>query len=250
MYGVLRSTPHNRMKDTTSHTVPFEHLQVLLRETEKRLAEWILVQHALGAPSTHAQVKDFAQRLARQHGHVSDLGKRWVRHFMARNPSVRTQRAKKIDSVRLNGATATTITAWFKYLADLSISLIKPENRWNKDKTSILEGQGSNGLVIGSSEMKALIKKQPGSRNWTTFVECISATGVALPPLVIMKGKTVQQQHYPEDLKPYADWKFTATEKGWIDDDTALEWLLKVFIPGTQVSANERRLLVVNGHHN
>jgi 4-hydroxybenzoate polyprenyltransferase len=183
------------MKDTTSHTVPFEHLQVLLRETEKRLAEWILIQHALGAPSTHVQVKDFAQRLARQYGHVSDLGKRWVRHFMARNPPVRTQRAKKSNSVRLNGATATTITAWFKYLADLSISLIKPENRWNKDKTSILEGQGSNGLIIRSSEMKALIKKQSGSRNWTTFVEYISVTGVALPSLVIMKGKTVQQQH-------------------------------------------------------
>ena len=116
-------------------------------------------------------------------------------------------------------------------------------------RDGILEGQGSDRLVIGSSEMKALIKKQPGSRNWTTFVECISATGVVLPSLVIMKGKTVQQQHYLEDLKPYADWKFTVTEKGWIDDDTALEWLLKVFIPGTQVSANERRLLVVDGHY-
>ena len=50
MCGVPRSTLHNRMKDTTSRTVAFEHLQVLLRETEKRLAEWILVQQALGAP--------------------------------------------------------------------------------------------------------------------------------------------------------------------------------------------------------
>jgi 4-hydroxybenzoate polyprenyltransferase len=168
---------------------------------------------------------------------------------MARNPSIKTQRGKRVDSVRLNGATRPVITAWFKYLALPAIRLIKPENRWNKDETGIMEGQGSNGLVLGSSEHRALIKKQPGSRNWTTFVECISAKGRSLPPLVIMKGKTIQQQHYPRKIRPFADWKFTAGPKGWIDDEKALEWLHKIFIPRTRTRNNERRLLIVDGHH-
>src|SRR5262249_33653353 len=100
-----------------------------------------------------------------------------------------------------------------------------------------------------SSEKESIRKKQPGSRIWTSFVECVSATGQALPPLVIFKGKTVQQQWFPLDLKPYATWKFTATESGWINDSTAVEWLEKVFIPATQPEdPMEPRLLIVDGH--
>jgi hypothetical protein len=101
------------------------------------------------------------------------------------------------------------------------------------DESGILEGKGSNGLVLGSAEKTAIQKKQPGSRAWTSFIECISATGTALPPLVIFKGKSVQQQWFPLDLAIYASWKFTATENGWITDSTAVEWLEKVFIPLT-----------------
>jgi hypothetical protein len=57
-----------------------------------------------------------------------------------------------------------------------------------------MEGLGVNGLVVGSSQRRSIQKKQPGSRAWTPFIECISASGKALLPLVIFKGKSVQQQ--------------------------------------------------------
>ncbi|TIC95880.1 Tigger transposable element-derived protein 2 [Colletotrichum higginsianum] len=127
------------------------------------------------------------------------------------------------------------------------------------DETGILEGQGSNGLVLGMSETKSVRKKQPGSRAWVSIIECISALGHALDPLIIYKGKTVQQQWFPLDLGPYEGWQFTATENGWTTDDTAVEWLQKVFIPQTipqtasqgkegQEGKEEARLLVVDGH--
>jgi hypothetical protein len=50
---------------------------------------------------------------------------------------------------------------------------------------------------------------------------------------VIFKGKSVQQQWFETTLKEFKGWEFTATENGWITDDTALEWLKKVFIPQT-----------------
>ncbi|KAK6206199.1 transposase [Colletotrichum tabaci] len=48
---------------------------------------------------------------------------------------------------------------------------IKPANRYNMDETGILEGQGSNGLVLGMAETKSVRKKQPGSRAWVSIVE-------------------------------------------------------------------------------
>ncbi|KID59616.1 transposase, partial [Metarhizium hybridum] len=117
------------------------------------------------------------------------------------------------------------------------------------DEAGIMEGLGENGLVVGSSERRSVQKKTPGSRVWTSFIECVSATGRALPPLVIFKGKSVQQQWFPHDLSYFKDWQFTATKNGWTSDQTAVEWLKKIFIPRTQPSdPSERRLLVLDGH--
>ena len=89
-----------------------------------------------------------------------------------------------------------------------------------------MEGLGENGLVVGNSERRSVQKKTPGSRVWTSFIECVSATGTALPPLVMFKGKYVQQW-FPSDLSPFKDWQFTATKNGWTLDYTAVKWLEK-----------------------
>ncbi|KAM4057402.1 DDE superfamily endonuclease [Hirsutella rhossiliensis] len=113
------------------------------------------------------------------------------------------------------------------------------------DEAGIMEGLGENGLVVGSAEKRSVQKKTPGSRVWTSFIECVSAAGTFLPPPVIFKGKSVQQQWFPEDLSTFSDWQFTATKNGWTSDQTAVEWLEKVFIPRTQPpDPSERRLLV------
>jgi len=112
-----------------------------------------------------------------------------------------------------------------------------------------MEGQGTNGKVFGDEEGLSVLRKQPGSRVWTSFIECISAAGVALKPLIIWKGKTCQEQHYPKDLGPFEGWKFTYTDRGWTNNAIALEWLLKIFIPSTQPeNPSDFRLLVVDGH--
>ena len=80
------------------------------------------------------------------------------------------------------------------------------------DEAGIIEGIGTNSIVVGSSRRKSVQKKTPGSKAWTSFIECISATGVALPPLVILKGKSVQAQWFPKDLEAFRSWKFTAIE--------------------------------------
>ncbi|KZL70098.1 transposase [Colletotrichum incanum] len=71
------------------------------------------------------------------------------------------------------------------------------------DETGILEGKGSNGLVLGRAKTKSV-----------SIIKCISAKGIPLHPLVIYKGKTVQQQWFPLDFSPYNRWEFTATENG------------------------------------
>jgi hypothetical protein len=65
------------------------------------------------------------------------------------------------------------------------------------DEARIIEGQGENRLVVGSVQKRVIQKKQPSSKAWTSFIKYISSTGVALHPLVMFKGKLVQQQWFP-----------------------------------------------------
>ncbi|KAM4066290.1 DDE superfamily endonuclease [Hirsutella rhossiliensis] len=105
------------------------------------------------------------------------------------------------------------------------------------DEAGIMEGLGENGLVVGSAE-NDLYKRR----------RLVLGSGRRSPP-VIFKGKSVQQQWFPEDLSTFSDWQFTATKNGWTSDQTAVEWLEKVFIPRTQPpDPSERRLLVLDGH--
>jgi 4-hydroxybenzoate polyprenyltransferase len=167
------------------------------------LAEWIHTQVALGLPPTHVQLYAFAERVLVVKGDIKPLGKRWVNQFIKRNPSIKAQRNQRIDSLRINGTSTDIIKQWFRHLAIPKIKTIKPANRWNINKAGLLEGQGSNGIVLGSSESRAILKIQLGSRIWTSFIECISATGQTLSPLVIFQGKTLQQQWFPPDLLKY-----------------------------------------------
>jgi hypothetical protein len=56
-----------------------------------------------------------------------------------------------------------------------------------------MEGQGINGLVIGSLQegLNSVPVKTVNARTWTSVVECISAVSVALDPLVIFKAKSI-----------------------------------------------------------
>jgi 4-hydroxybenzoate polyprenyltransferase len=95
-----------------------------------------------------------------------------------------------------------------------------------------------------------LLLKDFNSRAWTSFLECISATGKSLLPLIIFKGLSIQQQWFPITLEDHDDWQFTATKKGWIEERIAIEWLRKVFLPQTAPEdPSDWRLLVIDGHH-
>jgi len=257
--GQLRATARNwaippstlriRLNGALPRSVAFQDYQRLSVVQETHLADWIRVQQTLGVPPTHAQIREMASRVCKERGDDRRLSIKWMEGFLKRHPFLRTQRARVVDANRINSATEAIIRPWFSLFQIPEVKAILPENRWNKDEAGIMEGLGENGLVVGTADHKALQKKQPGGRTWTSFIECISATGRFLPPLVIFRGKTVQQQWFPTDLQPFKHWKFTATPKGWTDNETSLKWLKNVFIPLTKpASPDQKRLLVIDGH--
>ena len=247
-YGVPRGTLQSRTYGHLPMRVAKEPSQRLSMQQEKHLRDWILAQASLGLPPTHLQLKEFASRILIAGGDLQPLGKNWIAGFLRRNPEISTVKGKSIDSARINGASTARIKDWFSLLNLPAVKAIPPQHRYNMDETGILEGLGCNGLVLGSSEKTATLKKRLGSRCWTTIVECVSATGQALMPLVIFKGQDLQQQWFPDQLDFLDHWYFESSPKGWTSDSIALEWLKQVFIPQTAPQKTSPRLLIMDGH--
>lgn len=66
---------------------------------------------------------------------------------------------------------------------------------------------------------------QPGNREWATTIESISASGWALPPVIIFKGKLYNQAWF--NGLP-GDWRFEVSTNGRTTDEISLRWLQKL----------------------
>ncbi|RKK78397.1 hypothetical protein BFJ71_g16506 [Fusarium oxysporum] len=60
------------------------------------------------------------------------------------------------------------------------------------------------GYRSSDPERKAFLKGFQ-SRAWTSFIEAVTATGRLLKPVIIFKGKELQQQWFVDELKQVAD---------------------------------------------
>ena len=246
---IPRSTLQGQLEGQTTIAEAKSGYQRLSPIQEEHLTAWAITQEAIGLGLIHTQLRAFAARLLKLQGEQQPLGQRWVNGFLRRNPLIITKRNQKIDSNRITGATTTSIRAWFQNFNLPAIRTVKPANRWNIDEAGIAEGLGSNGLILGSRETSAAAVKKARSRTQISFIKYISADSQALDPLVIYKGKSVQQQWFPTALEQYTNQKFTATPNRQTTNETGLEQLVKVFIPSTQpTNPQEPRLLVLDSY--
>lgn len=249
-HGVPRGTLRDRLNGAQPHRLAhFDQLR-LSADQEEHLKQWILRQEALGYAPTHGQVRAIANGVLKRQGDDRPLGKKWSSHFVKRHPEVKTKLGRRTDWERMNAATPENIRHLFSLYE--TVTWIPPRRRYNADEGGIMEGQGINGLVIGSSQEKpnAVPVKTINARTWTSIIECISALGVALDPLVIFKAKSIQEQWFKKEfLTRHPGWHVTFSENGWTSNDIAVEWLQKVFLPQTEPdNPSDARLLIVDGH--
>jgi hypothetical protein len=111
-------------------------------------------------------------------------------------------------------------------------------------------GSGLDSLVVGSADPKRkAFLKGPQTRNWTSFIEAVTADGRALVPGIIFKGKELQKQWFLEEFKQIADWYYITSPNGWTDDHIGIEWLERVYLPQTTpADETDARLIILDGH--
>jgi hypothetical protein len=154
IYNIPRSTIKSRLSSYTARQIASQERQRLSPVQEEGLVKWILRQECLGYAPSHAQVHSMAAGLLRLQGDYSPLGKRWSTNFVKRHIAIKSKLGRRTEWARVNAATPAAFNEFFSLYN--SLDWIDPQYRYNADEGGIIEGQGANGLVIGSSS-------QPGS---------------------------------------------------------------------------------------
>lgn len=247
-FQVPRSTLSDYLNRDDMITPAHESQMRLTMIQEDWLCDWIIEEDTRGWPPSIQRVRDMATAILRAQGDETPLGKNWQDGFKKRNQRVKTMIGRRIEANRFNCATPEALNKFYDELEAVKSEFrVTDENTWNFDETGTGLGACTNGRVMASSSKKRTRCKKSIEREWVTSIECASATGTIILPLIIFKGASVQAQWFPHDHLP--EWFYTHSQNGWTSNSHGLNWLKRIFIPQTTPSdPDAHRILICDGH--
>jgi hypothetical protein len=250
VFNVPRSTLRDRLSGHTERSATRANSFKLTEIEEESLRKWILSMDSRGAAPRPSTVREMADLLLAARGSTPPLsvGQNWVTNFVKRHPLLSSRFSRRYDYQRAKCEDPRIISEWFSLVQKTIFSYgIDPDDIYNFDETGFAMGLIATAKVITRREFygrRSLL--QPGNRAWVTTIECINASGWALPPCVIFKGKVFIESWF--DSLPI-DWRLEVSSNGWTSDQIGLRWLEKLFIPSTSSRTKGKyRLLILDGH--
>jgi hypothetical protein len=226
--------------------------QYLTIEEEKALVSFLLLMSDLGQPVRIKYIPSLAFSVARQRSNVTTdnpikpPGKNWARAFEKRNPELKARRVRSIDWKRHGNNIYVKITHWFEVIGRVvQDPAILPENVYNMDETGVMLSMlGSVKVLVGKDDPRDY-RGAGVKRTMVTAIECISANGRSLLPLIIWPAST-HRSNWTTYETP--GWHYAHSENGYNDSKISLEWLKRVFDPQTKERANQKpRVLICDG---
>ena len=214
---------------------------------ETNLKTWILMLAEWGFPPLVGRIRVQAEELLKARGDCKPLGVNWVQKLLKRHPELESRFIQSMDKERVNAMNYDSVSDWFNlYRGVLGKYQILKEDTYNMDEKGFALGQIGKQKVIASKHRLNTVLCQSGNREWVSLIECISADGVLLPAFIIFKAKRQQQAWMDVLERPN---QVALSDKGWTNNELAVEWFQRVFQPFTrQRQKGEYRLLILDGH--
>lgn len=256
-HNVSKSTLSRRMNGGKSIAESREDQQNLSIAEEKALLRWVSQMTAAGHPVRHGYIREMAYHmLISRHDDSANpsslppyIGDTWVQRFLHRNPQLVTIISCTIEAARLKETTKEAIENWFdQYTEAIAEHKILDENKYNMDETGNSIGAIKGAHVVVDKTLQTKYQAHPGRQEWVTAVECVSAVGQSIPPLIIFKGKNVLSSWVPKEALE-KDVHFACSSFGYTNNELGFYWLKDIFEPATrEKAAGKPRLLLCDGH--
>ncbi|XP_014550508.1 hypothetical protein COCVIDRAFT_58152, partial [Bipolaris victoriae FI3] len=152
--------------------------------------------------------------------------KNWSRAFERRHPELKARRVRPIDWKRHDKNIYNKVWEWFGVIRNvLDDPAVLPENVYNMDETGVMLSMlGSVKVLVGKDDSRDY-RGVGIKRTMVTAVECISADGRSLLPLIIWPAST-HRDNWTTYETP--GWHYGHSENGYNDSKVNLEWFRRV----------------------
>ena len=245
--GVARSTLHDRAHGQRSKEEKAQSQQYLTPCEEKAVVNFVLHMSEFGQRVRIKYIPSLAFSVARQRSTnkpPKPPGRNWAGAFEKRHPELKARRMRALDWDRYN--IYNKVVDWFEKIGKvLQDPDIVPENVYNMDETGVmLSMPGSVKVLISKDDLRGY-RGARVKRTVVTAIECISANGRPLNPMIIWPATTHRANW---TTYPTPGWHYAYSESGYTDSKISLEWLKRVFDPQTKERANHKpRVLICDG---
>jgi hypothetical protein len=133
---------------------------------------------------------------------------------------------------------------WFEVIEEV---LLRPDvlpcNVYNMDETGTMLSMPKAAKVVINKDNKQGRKGGRINRENVTAIECVSADGRYLNPMIIWPAST-HRANWTTHATP--GWYFATSEKGSTDSYLSLQWLKQIFDPETQELAGQNPRVLIN----
>jgi hypothetical protein len=248
--SVALTTLYNRYKGRPSKEQVAQRQLYLSIEEEKVLVAFLLLMSTFGQPVRIKYIPTLAFSIARRRSPASRPSKppdkNWAQAFGKRHPELKAKRVRSIDWRRHEIHIYDKVTEWFEVIGQvLRNPAIRPENIYNMDETGVMLSMLSSVKVLVGKDDQRGYRGAGVKRTMVTAIECISADGRSLHPLIIWPAATHRSNW---TTHPTPGWHYGFSENGYNDSNISLEWLTRVFDPQTKRTANGKpRVLISDG---
>ena len=194
-YGVPKPTLKRRLKNKSIKACKgiksFGRGTDLPTELEEELVNHVLLleSHMFGCSRYELQklAYDLAEANGIKHGKA---GKQWYYSFMSRHPTLSLHQPEATSAARAFGFNREAVMKFFDILADIIKSnKFQAMDIFNMDETSLSTVQKPQKILAqnGKHHVGAITSGERGTN--TTCVCCISASGVYVPPMLVLRER-------------------------------------------------------------
>jgi hypothetical protein len=223
--------------------------QYLTPPEEKALVAFILRMGAVGTPVRVKYIPALAFCIASRRAtkRPSEPPKKnWPQAFCRRHPQLKSRNNRPMPWERHDNSIYDKVVHWFDVIKEeLCRPDVLPENAYNMDETGIMLSMlGSVKVVVGKDDGRDY-RGTGTKRTMVTAIECVSASGEYLNPMIIWPASTHRSNW---TTYPTPGWFYALSETGYNDSFINLEWIKRVFNPQTKARANGKpRILICDG---
>ncbi|KAJ7483650.1 DDE superfamily endonuclease-domain-containing protein [Mycena latifolia] len=182
-----------------------------------------------------------AQDILDERGSNDTITLSWYKKFRARYPDLKTQLSERKDISRSDAEKdpARFDKAFKNFERLFTEYIITPERLFNVDEKGFMLGITNRHNVVifrrgwdDDAHASRATVPQDGNRELITVVDCISAGGDDLPPLISYKGKQLSFSWSRDSQLPAA--YYSCSQNDWTTHMHNLAWLKEVFDPRTR----------------